>query len=109
MPESTQDSKRALKLIVFFGLVSLFGDIVYEGARSVNGPYLNTLAVNAATVGLIAGLGEFLGYALRLASGYFADKTKAYWVFTFVGYGLIVAVPMLSLTGMAGSRAFYSA
>ena len=38
MPESTQDSKRALKLIVFFGLVSLFGDIVYEGARSVNGP-----------------------------------------------------------------------
>jgi MFS family permease len=100
MPEATQDSKRALKLIVFFGLVSLFGDIVYEGARSVNGPYLNTLAVNAATVGLIAGLGEFLGYALRLASGYFADKTKAYWVFTFVGYGLIVAVPMLSLTGV---------
>jgi MFS family permease len=98
--ETTPDSKRALKLIVFFGLVSLFGDVVYEGARSVNGPYLNTLAVNAATVGLIAGLGEFFGYALRLVSGYFADKTKAYWVFTFVGYGLIIAVPLLSLTGI---------
>jgi MFS family permease len=100
MQETAADSKKALKLIIFFGLVSLFGDVVYEGARSVNGPYLNTLAVNAATVGLIAGLGEFFGYALRLVSGYFADKTKAYWIFTFVGYGLIVAVPMLSLTGV---------
>lgn len=92
--------KRAFQLIVFFGLVSLFGDIVYEGARSVNGPYLNTLAANAAMVGLIAGLGEFAGYALRLLSGYYADKTKAYWLFTFVGYGLIISVPLLSLTGV---------
>ena len=34
--------KSAFKLILLFGLVSLFGDIVYEGARSVNGPYLKT-------------------------------------------------------------------
>lgn len=94
------DSKRALQLIFLFGLVSLFGDIIYEGARAVNGPYLQSLAVNAAFVGLIVGIGEFAGYALRLLAGYFADKTKAYWVFTFIGYGLIISIPMLSLTGI---------
>ncbi|MCX8094324.1 MAG: MFS transporter, partial [Candidatus Goldbacteria bacterium] len=94
------ENKKALQLIFFFGLVSLFGDIVYEGARAVNGPYLQTLAVNAAVVGLVVGIGEFAGYALRLLTGYFADKTKAYWVFTFIGYGLIISIPMLSLTGV---------
>lgn len=92
--------KAAFQLIFLFGLVSLFGDIVYEGARSVNGPYLKTLGVNAAVVGFIAGLGEFIGYAIRLISGYFADKTKAYWLFTFIGYGLLASVPLLSLTGI---------
>ena len=96
---NTHPKKTALQLIVLFGLVSLFGDIVYEGARSVNGPYLKTLGASAAIVGLIAGLGEFIGYAIRLVSGYFADKTRAYWVFTFLGYGLLISVPMLSLTG----------
>ncbi len=92
--------KAAFQLIIVFGLVSLFGDIVYEGARSVNGPYLKTLGVSAAVVGFIAGLGEFIGYAIRLVSGYFADKTKAYWVFTFLGYGMLISVPLLSLTGV---------
>lgn len=101
---STMDKKelkrRAMQLIILFGLVSLFGDIIYEGARSVNGPYLKTLGANAVLVGFIVGIGEFLGYAIRLVSGYFSDKTKAYWIFTFVGYGLLVSVPLLSLTGV---------
>jgi len=92
--------KTAFQLILLFGLVSLFGDMVYEGARSVNGPYLKTLGANAAIVGLVTGLAEFLGYAIRLVSGYFADKTKAYWFFTFLGYGLLVSVPLLALTGV---------
>ena len=94
------NKKTAFQLIFLFGLVSLFGDMVYEGARSVNGPYLKTLGANAAIVGLVAGVAEFLGYAIRLASGYFADKTKAYWLFTFIGYGLLVSVPLLALTGI---------
>jgi MFS family permease len=92
--------KTAFQLILLFGLVSLFGDMVYEGARSVNGPYLKTLGANAAIVGLVAGLAEFLGYAVRLASGYFSDKTRAYWLFTFIGYGMLVSVPLLSLAGV---------
>ncbi|MFA5004839.1 MAG: MFS transporter [Candidatus Omnitrophota bacterium] len=96
----TGTTKKAFKVIVLFGLVSLFGDMVYEAARSVNGPYLKTLGANAAIVGFVAGAAEFLGYAIRLASGYYADKTKAYWLFTFLGYGLLVSVPLLALTGI---------
>jgi MFS family permease len=92
--------KFAFQLILLFGLVSLFGDMVYEGARSVNGPYLKTLGANAAIVGLVAGAAEFLGYGIRLLSGYFSDRTKAYWLFTFLGYGMLISVPLLALTGI---------
>ncbi len=85
--------------IVLLGIVSLFGDITYEGARSVAGPYLATLGASAAGVGLVAGIGEFAGYALRLVSGYLADRTKAYWLFTFVGYGLLLSIPLLAFAG----------
>jgi MFS family permease len=99
--------KKALYVIVLFGLISLFGDIIYEGARSVNGPYLKILGANAVLVGLIAGLGEFLGYGIRIVSGYFSDKTKAYWVFTIIGYGMLITVPLLSLTGIWQIAAFF--
>jgi MFS family permease len=92
-------SSTAWQVIIAFGVVSLFGDIIYEGARSVNGPYLKALGASAAMVGLIAGIGEFLGYITRIASGYFADRKKAYWLFTFIGYGLLASVPLLSLAG----------
>lgn len=104
---NSNERKRALNLIVLFGLVSLFGDLSYEGARSVNGPYLKLLAANAVTVGIIAGMGEFLGYALRLVSGYLSDRTKSYWLFTFLGYGLLVSVPLLSLAGVWQIAAFF--
>ncbi len=96
-----KDLKRiAWRVIILFGLVSLFGDIVYEGARSVNGPYLKLLAVNAATLGIIVGLGEFLGYALRLLSGYLSDRSRAYWPLTFLGYAMLISVPLLGLTSI---------
>jgi MFS family permease len=93
-------TRAALIVIILFGLVSLFGDIIYEGARSVNGPYLKTLGASAVAVGFIAGLGEFLGYSIRLVSGYFSDKTRAYWYFTIAGYGMLIFVPLLALTGI---------
>jgi len=95
-----QNKKQAVQLILLFGLVSFFGDIIYQGARSVNGPYLKTLGASAALVGFIAGLGEFLGYGIRLLSGYFSDKTKAYWLFYFIGYAMLAAVPLLALAGV---------
>jgi hypothetical protein len=89
----------AIQLIVVFGIISLFSDTIYEGARSVNGPYLKTLGANAALVGLVAGLAEMLGYLARLVTGTWADKSKAYWAFTIVGYATLVTVPLLALAG----------
>jgi MFS family permease len=85
--------------IILLGIVSLFGDVTYEGARSVTGPYLRTLGASPGVVGLVAGIGEFTGYALRLASGHLADRTKAYWFLTFIGYGLLLSIPLLAFAG----------
>jgi len=98
--QNNRERKIALNFIILLGIVSLFGDITYEGARSVTGPFLLTLGASAAAVGLIAGTGEFIGYALRLVSGFLADKTRAYWIFVFIGYGLILSIPLLALSNL---------
>jgi MFS family permease len=92
-----ENKREAFKIIILFGIISLLGDMIYEGARSVNGPYLKTLGASAAIVGLIAGIGEFLGYAARLLSGFLTDKTKAYWLITIIGYGFLLSVPLMGL------------
>ncbi|MCX5867366.1 MAG: MFS transporter [Proteobacteria bacterium] len=91
--------RQAFQIIILMGIVSLCGDITYEGARSITGPFLATLGASAAAVGLVAGAGEFLGYAIRLVTGYLADRTERYWVFTILGYGLILAIPFLAFAG----------
>lgn len=96
--KASQERTNALRFIILMGIVSLLGDVVYEGARGVTGPYLALLGASATMVGLIGGLGEFIGYALRLFSGFIADRTKAYWLFTFIGYGLLIAIPLLAFT-----------
>ncbi len=96
--KASQERNNALGFIILMGIVSLLGDVVYEGARGVTGPYLALLGASATMVGLIGGLGEFIGYALRLFSGFIADRTKAYWLFTFIGYGLLIAIPLLAFT-----------
>src|SRR5512133_2093440 len=93
-------AKSALRFVVLLGFVSLFADITYEGARSITGPFLALLGANAAVVGLVAGFGELIGYALRLATGYLADKTQRYWLLTIIGYTVnLLAVPLLALAG----------
>lgn len=91
--------KKAFQFIVMMGVVSLFGDIAYQGARSVTGPYLAVLGASAAVVGLVSGLGEFIGYALRLVSGYLSDRTRQYWPITIIGYGLLCSIPLLAFAG----------
>ena len=92
--------KSATQFVVLIGAVSLFADMTYEGARSINGPFLAFLGANAMTVGLVAGSGELAGYMLRLASGYLSDRTQKYWLITIVGYSInLIAVPCLALTG----------
>jgi len=83
--------------ILFLGIVSMMGDVVYEGSRGIVPSYLEFLGATALIVGLVGGLGDFLGYALRLVSGFLADTTRAYWLFIFLGYGLIISIPLLGL------------
>ena len=75
--DSNTARRRAMTVVVAFGVVSLLGDVVYEGARSILGPYLGTLGASAAIVGLVSGVGEFTGSALRVATGWMADRTGA--------------------------------
>jgi len=92
--------KSSIKFVILLGLVSLLADVTYEGARSITGPFLAILGASATVVGVVAGLGELIGYSLRLVSGYIADKTGKYWTITILGYFLnLVAVPFLALAG----------
>jgi MFS family permease len=92
--------KTAFRFIILLGIVSLLADVTYEGARSITGPYLALLGASGAAVGIIAGLGELVGYALRLVSGYIADRTGRYWLITILGYVVnLLAVPLLALAG----------
>jgi MFS family permease len=101
-------STTALKFVVLLGVVSLFADMTYEAARSITGPYLALLGASGTIVGIVAGFGELIGFALRLLSGYLADKTGQYWGLTIVGYGInMVAVPLLALAGHWELAAFF--
>ena len=89
----------AVRFIVALGLISLFADMTYEGARSVNGPFLGMLGASAFAIGAISGAGELAGYVLRLLSGVAADRTRRYWPLTIFGYILnLAAVPLLALS-----------
>jgi MFS family permease len=90
----------AFAFVMAMGIVNLFGDVTYEGGASINGPFLGTLGASAAAISIFAGAGEFLGYSLRLVSGWAADKTGKYWPLTFVGYLInLFAVPAMALAG----------
>ena len=90
----------AFRFVLAMGVVNLFADMTYEGGASVNGQFLGSLGASAAAIGILAGLGEFLGYTLRSVAGYFADRTGRHWVVTFVGYTLnLLAVPAMALAG----------
>ena len=90
----------ALKFVILLGVVSLFADMTYEGARSITGPYLAILGASGTVVGVVAGFGELMGYGLRLVSGYISDRTGKYWAVTLFGYFVnLLAVPLLALAG----------
>lgn len=95
---SLRSSSPALTIVLLFGVISMLGDLVHESARSVNGQYLSLVGLSATQVGLVFGLGEFLGYALRLLSGAWLDKSKRYWLFLFIGYGVHLVIPLMGLT-----------
>lgn len=93
------NKKTTYAAIVALGIVSLLGDVVYEGSRSAIPQYFGVLGASALVVSTVGGLGEFIGYAFRFVSGVLADTTKSYWFFTILGYGMIIAIPLLAISG----------
>lgn len=90
--------RRAFRFVVVVGVLSLFADVVYEGAHAINGQFLQSLGASAFIVGAVAGLGELAAYGLRFVSGRLADRTRSYWAITIVGYFVnLLAVPLLAL------------
>src|SRR5215472_3957995 len=89
--------RKARAFVVTMGIVSLFGDMTYEGARGLVGPYLGLLGASALGIGFAAGAGELAGYALRLFTGWLADRTRAHWPLTILGYAVnLIVVPGLA-------------
>lgn len=98
--DNRREQRTALRFIILIGVLSFFADFTYEGSRSIVGPYLATLQATGTIVGIVSGLGELLGYGLRLFSGRWADSTGRYWPITIFGYIVQMAsVPALALTG----------
>lgn len=74
--DSGAKRRRALKFVLMIGAVSFFADFTYEGSRSITGPFLQTLGATGAIVGIVAGLGELLGYGLRFFPDALASEHK---------------------------------
>lgn len=93
----------AFAFIILMGVVSLFSDITHEGASSIIGAYLSLAGASASTIGFVSGLGVFVGYSLRLLTGFLSDKTKKYWLITIIGYVIdVFGVPLLALVPQGG-------
>mgnify|MGYP001241833818 CR=1 FL=1 len=93
----------SLMFVFMMGIVSLFSDMTHEGARSIYGAYLALAGASAAEIGFVTGLGEMLGYSLRLFTGILADKSKRYWAITFFGYAInMLAIPAIALVPQNG-------
>jgi MFS family permease len=87
-----------LRFILAFGVISTLGDFVYEGARSVVGPYLATFGASAALVGFITGAGEAVALVFRLFTGRLSDRTGRHWTISIAGYAItFVSVPLLAV------------
>jgi MFS family permease len=92
------------RTVLWLGVVSLLVDLVYEGARSITGPFLASLGASALTVGLVTGAGEAAALGFRLFSGPAADRSGRYWWWMVLGYAMTaVCVPLMALAPALGS------
>ncbi|MCI4435088.1 MAG: MFS transporter [Thermoplasmata archaeon] len=88
-----------LRLIILIGIVSFFADMTYESARSIIPQYFTyVLGGSVFALGIVIGIGDFLGYSFRSVSGKISDRTRNYWGMMFLGYTInLFAVPLLAL------------
>ncbi|MFE5670730.1 MFS transporter [Agromyces sp. NPDC056523] len=101
---------RPWSMVLGLGFVSLFIDMVSDGAISVGGALLEQLGASAALVGIVTGAATAIALVLRLVTGPWADRTAGYWGFTIVGYAMsAVSVPLLAFTPVLGTASLAAA
>jgi len=85
-----------LRVVLVLGIVSLFGDFVYEGGRSVLPDYMRQLGMSALLVGSVLGFAELAGWLARPLGGLMADKTGRFSAIIRAGYAGLVVVPLMA-------------
>jgi hypothetical protein len=75
----------ASRFVPLPGSVRQLADMSYDGARSIAGPFPAFLGASAFATGVVAGVGEFVGYAPLIVFGYLSDRTGRYWSITLWG------------------------
>jgi MFS family permease len=92
-------SRRTLIVFIILGLVSLTADMVYEGARSVGGSYIEELG-GPPVASAITASGDLIGYGLRFVSAVIATylaSSSVFWSIIIFGYALqLFAMPILA-------------
>ncbi|MEM4798619.1 MAG: MFS transporter [Sulfolobales archaeon] len=94
-----ETNRKILLVFLLLGFVSLLADMVYEGARSVSGAFLEYLEA-PSIASAVVGSGELLGYILRFVSGLAASymgSSAVLWSFIIAGYAMnVLALPFLA-------------
>ncbi len=98
MSTVTPNRLTPMRFVLAFGLISALGDFVYEGARSITGPFLATLGASAALVGFITGAGEAVALVFRFWTGALSDRTGRHWAISITGYAMtMISVPLMAV------------
>lgn len=88
---------RALRFVIFLGILGLLADTTYEGGRSLIGPYLSILGAGSTLIGFASGASEFLGYAIRYPAGLLARRPRTRRLLLYAGYFVnLMALPLLT-------------
>jgi len=94
-------SVNGYRLVLLLGVISMLGDFVYEGGRSVLPDYMRQLGLDAVAIGSALGFAEFMGWASRPVGGFIADRTGRYDLLIKVGYGGLLVIPLMAFTPWA--------
>lgn len=72
--------------VILLGITSLLTDFSSEMVVPILPAFIQSVGGGAIAIGLVFGIGDAVASLLRVVSGYWADRTRAYKIFTFLGY-----------------------
>ncbi|MBI4117422.1 MAG: MFS transporter [Parcubacteria group bacterium] len=76
-----------MKNIILLGLTSLLADFSSEMIQPLLPFFIAALGGAGLAIGLVGGVGDALAAVFKVFSGYWADQSKKYKKFVYLGYG----------------------